>query len=139
PMAMAVVTYINQKYFMPMPPAATPEQLQQQKMQRGMSVVFPLMFYSLPSGLNLYYLTSMTLGIVESKIIRDHIKQQEALEKALGPERVAVKATRASRRRDGSASKEPQKEGLFGRLIKAVMDAQKQAEQMRKDQNKGKK
>ncbi|HWE01359.1 MAG TPA: YidC/Oxa1 family insertase periplasmic-domain containing protein, partial [Tepidisphaeraceae bacterium] len=38
PILMAAVTYINQKYFMPMPIAATPEQEQQQKMQRGMSL-----------------------------------------------------------------------------------------------------
>ena len=82
PILMAVATYFNQKYFMPTPMATTPEQMQQQKMTRGMSLIFPLMFYSLPSGLNIYYVTSMTLGIVESKRIRDHIKEREEAEKA---------------------------------------------------------
>ena len=72
---MAVVTYVNQKYFMPKPTATlSAEQQQTQKMTQGMSMFFPLMFYSFPSGLNLYYLTSMTIGVIESKIVRDHIK-----------------------------------------------------------------
>jgi membrane protein insertase Oxa1/YidC/SpoIIIJ len=47
-----------------------------------MSLVIPLMFYNMPSGLNLYYVTSMAVGIIESKRIRDHIKEREEAEKA---------------------------------------------------------
>jgi membrane protein insertase Oxa1/YidC/SpoIIIJ len=77
-MLMAVVTFINQKYFMPKPAAMSPEQEQQQKMMTWMTLLFPFMFYTFPSGLNLYYLTTHGLGIIESKRIRDHIKQAEA-------------------------------------------------------------
>ena len=66
----------------PSPPAVTPEQQQQQKMMQWMTLLFPLFLYSGPSGLNLYILTSTTIGIIESKIIRDHIKQREEAEKA---------------------------------------------------------
>src|SRR5206468_8176072 len=41
PLAMMVVTWLNQKY-MPQPAAATPEQEQQQKMMKWMSMLFPL-------------------------------------------------------------------------------------------------
>ena len=58
----------------------TPEQEQQRKMMKWMSLLFPVMLYSGPSGLTLYILTSTTIGIIESKIIRDHIKQREAQE-----------------------------------------------------------
>jgi YidC/Oxa1 family membrane protein insertase len=138
PVAMAVVTYVNQKYFMPVPIAATPEQEQQQKMQRGMSLLFPLMFYSLPSGLNLYYLTSMSLGIVESKIIRDHIKEQEELAKAQGPEIVATKPSRNARNRPNEPEKPPGKPGLMERIMLAVQKAQEEAERMKRDNDKGK-
>jgi YidC/Oxa1 family membrane protein insertase len=82
PIGMAVVTFVNQKYFMPQPVATTPEQAQQQKMMVWMSLLFPVMFYTFPSGLNLYYLTSTSMGIFESKRIRAHIKAREEAEKA---------------------------------------------------------
>src|SRR5215217_9479489 len=48
------------------------------------TLLFPFMLYTGPSGLNLYILTSTAFGIIESKVIRNHIKEREALE-ALGP------------------------------------------------------
>ena len=82
PVLMAVVFFIQQK-FQPQPVAATPEQQQQQKMMKWMSVfLFPLFLYGQPSGLNLYIFTSTLIGIIESKRIRDHIKEREEKEKA---------------------------------------------------------
>lgn len=82
PVLMAVVFYIQQK-FQPQPVATTPEQAQQQKMMKWMSIfLFPLFLYGQPSGLNLYIFTSTLIGIIESKRIRDHIKEREEKEKA---------------------------------------------------------
>jgi YidC/Oxa1 family membrane protein insertase len=81
PILMAVAMYLQQKT-QPMPPAATPEQASQQKMMRWMSLLFPILMYSMPSGLILYILTSTGIGVYESKRIRDHIKQREEQEKA---------------------------------------------------------
>ncbi|HWE97812.1 MAG TPA: membrane protein insertase YidC [Tepidisphaeraceae bacterium] len=138
PMLMAVATYINQKYFTPMPPAATPEQESTQKMTRRMSVIFPLMFYGLPSGLNLYYLTSMTLGILEGKIIRDHIKQKEEAEKA-GRVFVQTKPTRGSKMRNDPEPEAKKPTGLWGRMLGVMEQAQQKAEEIRKEQEKKKK
>jgi YidC/Oxa1 family membrane protein insertase len=80
PILMAVAMYLQQKT-QPMPPAATPEQASQQKMMRWMSLLFPILMYSMPSGLILYILTSTGIGVYESKRIRDHIKQREDEEK----------------------------------------------------------
>lgn len=82
PVLMAVMFFIQQK-FQPQPVAATPEQEQQQKMMKWMSIfLFPLFLYGQPSGLNLYIFTSTLIGIVESKRIRDHIKERDEKEKA---------------------------------------------------------
>jgi YidC/Oxa1 family membrane protein insertase len=82
PVLMAVVFFIQQKY-QPQPVAATPEQQQQQKMMKWMSIfLFPLFLYGQPSGLNLYIFTSTLIGIIESKRIRDHIKERDEKEKA---------------------------------------------------------
>jgi YidC/Oxa1 family membrane protein insertase len=83
PILMGVTFFIQQKYFTPKPATMTPEQEQQQKMMQWMSVLlFPLMLYGGPSGLNLYIFTSTLFGIIESKRIRDHIKEREEAEKA---------------------------------------------------------
>ena len=82
PMLMAVV-FSSAEVHAASPTAATPEQAQQQKMMKWMSpFMFPIFLYSGPSGLNLYILTSTAIGIIESKIVRDHIKAREEAEKA---------------------------------------------------------
>jgi YidC/Oxa1 family membrane protein insertase len=96
PLLLAVVFYLQQK-MTPQPAAATPEQEQQQKMMRWMSLLFPVLLYTGPSGLNLYILTSTAIGIWESKRVRDHIKEQEERQNA-GRVVVDAKPTQASRR-----------------------------------------
>ncbi|HEV7298680.1 MAG TPA: YidC/Oxa1 family insertase periplasmic-domain containing protein [Tepidisphaeraceae bacterium] len=81
PFLLAVVFFLQTKYT-PKPPATTPEQVQQQKMMQWMTLIFPVFLYNGPAGLNLYILTSTTIGIIESKIIRKHIKQKEEAEAA---------------------------------------------------------
>ena len=76
PLLMGVIFFIQQKYMSPPPsPSMTKEQIQQQKIMKIMMVVmFPLMLYSAPSGLTLYILTSSCIGVLESRYVRQHIK-----------------------------------------------------------------
>ncbi len=127
PILVAVVSYFNQKYT-PKPAASTPEQEQQQKMMQWMTLIFPLIFYNMPAGLNIYYLTTTSLGILEGKVIRDHIKQREEAEKA-GRIFVPTKATRAGRHRKDDAAPEAPKRGIMGWLS----ELQSKAEQMRRE------
>ncbi len=75
PLLMGAVFFVQQKYMTP--PTSVklaPEQEQQQKMMRIMTVImFPLMLYTAPSGLTLYIMTSTLVGIWESKRVRAHI------------------------------------------------------------------
>ncbi len=75
PLLMAVVFYFQQK--ITSPPAANEQQAQQQKMMKIVIFLFPIFLYSAPSGLTLYILASTAAGIVDSTIVRRHIKQQE--------------------------------------------------------------
>ncbi|HLL90291.1 MAG TPA: YidC/Oxa1 family membrane protein insertase, partial [Tepidisphaeraceae bacterium] len=85
PILMGVVFYLQMK-LQPKPATMTPEQEQQQKMMMWMMpFIFPLVMYNGPAGLNLYILTSTTLGIIENKIIRKHIREQDEREKGMGP------------------------------------------------------
>ena len=55
--------FFQQKYMTPPNPAMTEQQLQQQKMMQVMTpVMFPLMLYNGPSGLNLYIFASTLFG-----------------------------------------------------------------------------
>ncbi|MGE5609542.1 MAG: YidC/Oxa1 family insertase periplasmic-domain containing protein [Bacillota bacterium] len=131
PILLGVVFYLQQK-MTPKPAAMTPEQEQQQKMMQWMSLLFPLLLYTGPSGLNLYILTSTAIGIWESKRVRDHIQAQEEAEKA-GKVIIDAKATRASRRHAREERTEAPKAtglaGLFARL-------QAKAEEMRGEMEK---
>lgn len=82
PLLLGVVFFLHQKYLTPPTQATlTPEQESQQKMMKVMMVVmFPIMMYTAPSGLALYFITNSTMGILENKWIRAHMKKHGMLE-----------------------------------------------------------
>jgi len=84
PILLTVFMFLQQKYMTPPTSASmTPEQEQQQKMMKFMMPIMMLfIFYNMPSGLNLYIMTSSAVGLVEQIYIRRHIKRQEELEAA---------------------------------------------------------
>lgn len=135
PVLLGVVFYLQQK-FQPKPPAMTPEQEQQQKIMQWMTLLFPLFLYNGPSGLNLYILTSTTIGIIESKRIRDHIKQREAAEKE-GKVIIDAPPTRGNKRkrdddegplgsRRGGPPKKPAPTGWLGRKLAELSEKAQQ-------------
>jgi YidC/Oxa1 family membrane protein insertase len=139
PVFLSAVMFIQQQ-FMPKPAAATPEQLQQQKMMQWLSpVMFLFFFYSLPSGLNLYIFTSTAVGIIESKVVRDHLKQREEAEKA-GRVFVPMKATRGNKQGPMGATEEaPKRGGPMGWLAARWVKLLEHAEAVRSDQDKKRK
>jgi len=87
PILMGGVFYVQQKYMTPPPsPTMTKEQLQQQKIMRFMFIfMLPIVLYSAPSGLTLYMLTSSVIGIIESRHIRAHLKDEDLTPKKPDP------------------------------------------------------
>jgi YidC/Oxa1 family membrane protein insertase len=82
PILMGVAFYLQQK-LMPSQAAAStnPQVAQQQKMMMVMlPILFPLMLYKAPSGLNLYIMSSVFAGVIEQYVIRRHIQQREQQE-----------------------------------------------------------
>ncbi len=131
PMLLAVVFFLQQKYMQPPQQAMTPEQEQQQKMMKWMTLLFPLLLYNGPSGLNLYILTSTGLGIWESKRVRAHLQEQDEREKQ---QRILVdaKPTRASKKLHEQQQQQPQakESGCMGGWL---AELQKKAEHMKTD------
>jgi YidC/Oxa1 family membrane protein insertase len=79
PILMGVAFYLQQK-LMPSQTAAStdPQVAQQQKMMMiMMPVLFPLMLYTSPSGLNLYIMASVFGGVIEQYVIKKHIQKKE--------------------------------------------------------------
>ena len=79
PILMGLAFYLQQK-LMPSPAAASasPQAAQQQKMMMIMlPLMFPLMLYKAPSGLNLYIMASTFAGVIEQYVIRKHIRERQ--------------------------------------------------------------
>jgi YidC/Oxa1 family membrane protein insertase len=70
PLVMLVVYVLQMKT---MPKSADPQQAEQQKMMQWIMPVMGYMFYSMQSGLLLYYITSSLLGMVEQRWIKKRL------------------------------------------------------------------
>ncbi len=78
PILMGIAFFLQQKLMPSQQTAPTPEAAQQQKiMMFMMPVLFPLMLYTSPSGLNLYIMASVFGGVLEQYVIKKHIKEKE--------------------------------------------------------------
>ncbi|MAE63218.1 MAG: hypothetical protein CMJ18_03000 [Phycisphaeraceae bacterium] len=117
PVLMAVVFFIQQK--LTMTPAATEDQRRQQKIMGYVTLIFPVIMYSMPSGLTLYIMSSTAIGIYESYLVRKHIREQE--------EGGTLFAGR----------KPPRPGGFMDRMHKAVEAKQKQAKDRDRKVNGG--
>lgn len=68
PVLLGVVMYVQQKFSSTAPKnkaLMTDQQKQQKMMGNIMTIVFTVMFYHFPSGLNIYWLSSMLFGILQ--------------------------------------------------------------------------
>lgn len=68
PILLGIVMFLQQRFMSTAPkdPALmTDQQRQQRFMGNIMAIVFTVMFYNFPSGLNIYWLSSMLLGILQ--------------------------------------------------------------------------
>ena len=83
PILMGVVMFLQQK-LMPHSQSTAqtnPQVAQQQKMMMiMMPLLFPIMLYKGPSGVNLYIMSSISAGVLEQIIIRKHIREKEQAE-----------------------------------------------------------
>jgi YidC/Oxa1 family membrane protein insertase len=132
PLVLAVTYYISIK-IQPQPAAITPEQKQQQAIIKWMTVLmFPTLFYSSPSGLCIYILTSTILGIFESKLVRKQFERMEAEQSKFQiVDAEVVTATTAP-----AKSKPTEKKGFFARIQEQAAQMQKQIEHQKTQRDK---
>jgi YidC/Oxa1 family membrane protein insertase len=72
---LMVATMVLQQKMQPPPPDE--QQRQQQKVMGFMMVIFGFLFYTVPSGLVLYFVTSSLLGILEQRWVRHQLEKEE--------------------------------------------------------------
>jgi YidC/Oxa1 family membrane protein insertase len=72
PFVVVGLMLVHTKLFAP--PATTPEQEMSQKMMKYMMVFMAFMFYRVPSGLGLYFITSSSWAIAERVYLPRHLK-----------------------------------------------------------------
>lgn len=75
PLLMAVVFFYQMK--LTTPPPQNEQQAQQQKIMKFMPFMFPVFLYSAPAGLTLYICCSTLAGIVDSYLVRKHVREHE--------------------------------------------------------------
>lgn len=75
PILMGITFFINMKFTTP--PPMNEQQATQQKIMKIMPLMFPFFLYSAPAGLTLYICASTMAGIVDSYIVRKHVKELE--------------------------------------------------------------
>ena len=119
PILMGVVFFVQQK--LTTPPAATEEQKRQQKIMGFTTMLFPVLMYSVPSGLTLYILSSTAIGILESYLVRKHIREQEE----------------AGVLFEGGGRKPPKPGGFRDRMQKMLEQRQRDFEKRRQGENGG--
>jgi len=125
PLLVSVFMYLQQKT-QPKPPPnpnLSAEQRQQQEMMQKMmpmmSIMMLLIFYTMPSGLNLYIMFSSLFGWLEQMRIRKHIKEHEAAGTLHAPPRKPDDDSVIGRPR------KPGKPSFLERIQKMAADAQK--------------
>jgi YidC/Oxa1 family membrane protein insertase len=82
PIILGAVMYFQQKISSPLPKDTsqlTDQQKQQRLMGNIMTIVFAVMFYHFPSGLNLYWLSSMVFGILQQWYMMKSMKKTAAV------------------------------------------------------------
>lgn len=134
PFLLAVVFFLQFK-LQPKPPVQTDEQIQQQKIMQWMTLLFPVFLYAAPAGLNIYILASTTFGIIESKLIRDALRRHDEANPNVENVIDVVSPTPAY----SPKSRKEQPKGFMARMAAKLEEVQRQAEEVRRQQERKKK
>lgn len=124
PLVSVILMYIQMKLFSP--PPANEEAEMQQKMFSVMMVFMSFMFYKVPSGLGLYFITSSLWALGERLLLPKLVKSGPALVLSTNTAPTSgSSSTKPSSRGDNSASK-PAATGWRAKWQELLSEAEKQ-------------
>jgi YidC/Oxa1 family membrane protein insertase len=116
PILTTCLFIVQQKLFMP--PAADEQQAMQQKMMTYFSIFIGFMFYTMPSGLNVYFIASSLWGIGERKLL-EYLKKDAPLEEL----EAAATTSDSSGKKKIDEPKRKRKKGFWDKLLEAADSA----------------
>jgi len=127
PFAVVGLMLVQTKLFSP--PATTPEAEMQQKMMKYMMVFMALMFYKVPSGLGIYFITSSLWAIGERLLLpkvthahpatEPHTAEKGAASRGGGPMGGGSRTGQPDAGGNGAAEKPP---GKIAQFLERLMD-----------------
>ncbi|MDB5353527.1 MAG: rane protein insertase, YidC/Oxa1 family, C-terminal domain protein [Planctomycetota bacterium] len=123
PFAVVGLMLVQMKLFSP--PATTPDQEMTQKMMKIMMIFMSFMFYKVPSGLGIYFITSSTWAICERLLLPKMIKNKPiAPQEELGDGKGGRNRPGPNGNGNGGGGGNPPKPGGFrDRLNKLLAEA----------------
>lgn len=139
PLLSAGLMFFQMRLFSP--PPANEEAEMQQKMMSVMMIFMSFMFYKVPSGLGLYFITSSLWALCERLILPKFVHSTPVIELSGGSGQSIDSSAKVSSKSSGSKEAAPAT-GWRARLQKMVEDAEKQRtiqneNRNKSDQNKG--
>lgn len=121
PLVTIVLFLVQQKLFMP--PPTDDQQKMMQRMMTWMMVFMGVMFFKVPSGLCIYFITSSLWGMAERQLLPKPQISQEKVDAIKGA--IAAPVTPS----ETSAEAQPQRSGLRSALMKRLRDQIEYGEQ----------
>ena len=104
PIATMFLFILQQKLFTP--PATDDQQKMMQKMMMFMMLFMGFMFFKVPSGLCLYFITSSLWAVIERKLLPKPTLDTDRFADVDGGDKPPAKPTRAEKRKQASSMKE---------------------------------
>lgn len=104
PIATMFLFILQQKLFTP--PATDDQQKMMQKMMMFMMLFMGFMFFKVPSGLCLYFITSSLWAVIERTLLPKPVLDTDKLSDLHGDDKPPAKPTRAEKRKQASSMKE---------------------------------
>jgi len=123
PFLVVTLMLIQTKLFTP--PPTTPEAEMQQKMMKYMMVFMAFMFYKVPSGLGIYFITS-SLWQISERLLLPKVQSKPVTDSGAGD------GGDGKRPSGGGGGTPPKPPGRFGQFLERVMDEAKKDPTYRK-------
>lgn len=125
PILTVILFVVQQKMFTP--PPTSEEQAMTYKMMNYMMIFIGVMFYRVPAGLCLYFISSSLWGICERSILKSNVKSDGTIVEAEDVPPTAAKT------KETAASETPKQPGFLERLREAADQAHNAANNPRND------
>lgn len=138
PILTVCLFLLQNKIFMPKPDPNDEQAVMQHKMMTYMMIFMGVMFYSVPAGLCVYFITSSLWGMGERKLL-DFQKDAEPAASAVTADGKTIKTTVVKPGEDAAPKKKGRLAGMWEKAVEAAEAQQQLQREQQKKSGKNKK